>query len=364
MRRHGAPGTASSRMTCWVIATFWVFAGGSLTAQQIGDTPWAGQREASQREASQRGVGQREVGQQGVGNQGVQFPGESVDDRPPSQPDFLPLSPRHQQFVEDLLDYWEQSSAQVKRCVCDFQLYEYDANKVNWRDPKDNRLAAYVIRRGQIRFSDPDKAFYESNQAWGFELGLEGNPDYKPVENDFAKEKWLCDGAATYFYDFPQKRLYESVIPPEYRGQGLVNSPLPFLFGAKKEVILNRFWVRIITPDNIDHEYWLEAYPKLIDDARAYQKVQLVISRQDFLPSAIHIYAPNYDPVKNPTSRLYEFGNRKINNQLHNFQDWLGVFIRPKTPLGWEWVDMSKPTEVNPQRTGAAPTGNAAPLNR
>ncbi len=323
-------------ISCGAAAALWIAAAGGAGAQQIGDTYRTDQPGTSAAVPAQAWT--------------------SDEERPPTQPDFLPLNPQHQKFVEELLDYWEQSSVQVKRCVCDFQLYEYNPAIVNWRNPADNRLAAFMIRRGQIRYSEPDKAHYESNQAWSFELGPQETPEYKPVENNFAKEKWLCDGTATYFYDFPQKRIYETVIPPEYRGQGLVNSPLPFLFGAKKEVILNRYWVRVITPNNIQDEYWLEAYPKLIEDARAYKKVQLVISRQDFLPSAIHVYDSNYDEIKNPVSRLYEFANRKINSQLHNFQDWMGVFIRPKKELGWEWVDMSKP----PHLGGSAPQ----PINR
>lgn len=267
--------------------------------------------------------------------------GGAVEPGEPVRP-FAELTVEHQQYIEKLLDIWEQSSDQMKRCVCDFQRYDYDPAICNWRDPRDNRLAAYAVVLGEIRYQNPGKACYEATQAWDFTAPPKApgeEPEYKPRDENLAHEKWVCDGKATYEFDFVNKRLYEAEIPSEYQGQGLIESPMPFLFGANKKQILDRYWIRVVTPANVENEYWLEAFPKRKSDAQNYQKVQIVISRQDFLPNSIHVFAPNYDAKDNPVSRHFEFGNRRVNDQLSGIASFLNLFIRPQTPIGWSRVD-------------------------
>ncbi len=253
------------------------------------------------------------------------------------------LSADHLQFLNQLLDHWTAKSADVKKYKCDFVRYDYDTTFCNWRDPNTNRLAAASIMTGEIRFAAPDRASYETQQVFDFEAPPKQagqNASYKPRKESTQREKWICDGKAIYEFDYQNKKLYETEIPVSMRGKGLINSPLPFLFGASKSDILERFWVRIITPEGAENEYWLEAYPKKIDDARNYQKLELVLSRDElFLPIMLHIYAPNYNPAENKlTSRVFEFKNRKVNSNLDELQSFFGLFVRPRKPLGFDWV--------------------------
>ena len=311
----------------------------------FGDTQL--QNQAAQNQAAQNQAAQNQVAQ----NQ-------------PTQP-FPPLAADHLKYIDDLLGIWEQSSSQVKRYTCDYMCWEYDPEFCNWRAPGNNKLAAYMIKSGQIRFSDPDQARFETSALWGFdgppaEPGQD--PKYKQRDKEENRERWICDGQAIYEFDFQNQRLYETTIPIQMQGKGLVNSPLPFLFGAKKEQILDRYWIRVITPQGAVNEYWLEAWPKRREDAQTYQKIELVIAKEDFLPKSLHIYAPNYDPVKNPVSRAFEFQNRKINSNWSNIQNALGWFVRPTTPIGWKRVDrnafQSQPQQMPPEgliRPAAAP---------
>lgn len=275
----------------------------------------------------------------------------------PVAPDWVgTLSQEHQQFIGQLLDYWQQSSQGVKQYVCDFTRYDYDTKFCNWRNPVDNRLAAASIMTGEIRFNSPDKASYETLHVYDFDgPGNEAgqDPKYKKRAESTNREKWICDGKAIFEFDYENKKLYETPIPLEMQGQGLVSSPIPFLFGASKDDILNRFWVRIITPEGVQDEYWLEAVPKKIDDSRNYKKVELVISRDEFLPVMLHLYAPNYNPKENNfTSRIFEFKNRKVNAAVNKIQNFLGMFVRPATPIGWELVkrNMLQPGNQQLQR--------------
>lgn len=285
----------------------------------------------------------------------------------PQLPEGFPLAPDHQKYIEQLLEAWEKSSGQIKRCVVDFQRIEYNPELCNYRDPRTGALAGCTVIQGEIRFQAPDKASYEADKIWDFAAPPEregGNPQYKQrTDADLSREKWICDGEATYEFDFQNKRLYEQRIPSEYRGEGLVNSPLPFVFGAKKDVLLNRYWIKVITPRDVTDAYWLEIYPKRASDAKEYQKIQLVISQQDFLPSSMHIFSVNYHEANNPVSRFIEFGNRRVNGQLSGVSAFLNMFIRPKAPLGWETIDRTLPT-VGSQQTSELPDGPGNLRNR
>ena len=136
----------------------------------------------------------------------------------------------------------------------------------------------------------------------------------------------------------------------------VAESPLPFIFGAEKKVIQERYWVRSATPEGVQDEYWLELYPKRIQDARTYSKIELVIARKDFLPSAMHLYSANYDPARgDETSTYFQFQDRELNNQLFKLQDFFGAFVRPSVPLGWKRVD----TQVESSPRQADSTNNA-----
>ena len=254
------------------------------------------------------------------------------------------LSQKHQSFIVDLLDHWQKTSDSVRQYQCEFKRYDYDTMYCNWRDPNTNRLAAASIMTGEIRFAAPDKASYETLYVYDFPgpPKQEGQPleQYKVREGSDNREKWICDGKAIFEFDFQNKKLYETDIPVEMQGKGLVNSPIPFLFGASKENILSRYWIKTVTPEErTDVEYWLEAVPKKIDDARNYKKIELVLSREDFLPVMLQLYAPNYDPKENNySSRVFEFENRKVNGALQSVQNFFNRFVRPQTPRDWERV--------------------------
>ena len=319
------------------------FTASAATAQQTG----GGQQQAQQNGGQQLTPEQIQYIQaQEQNRQLQQQQAQAAQTAAPPQRPFPELDQQQSQYLGQLLDFWEQSSGQVERYTCDFQRWDYDPTYCQYRNPGDNRLAAFAIARGSIRYAAPDKGMFETTQVWDFAGPPEkagDSPQYEEREDkertNANREKWICDGRGIYEFDFANKRLYEMEIPPEMQGDGLANSPLPFLFGVKKEVIQERYWIRVITPDGVEDEYWLEAWPKRIDDARNYQKLEIVLARKDFLPKSMHVYATNYDEVNNPMSRAFEFGNRKINSQLSGFQQFLGKFVRPQTPIGWKRVN-------------------------
>lgn len=274
----------------------------------------------------------------------------------PTEP--FKLTAQEAEYMDKLLDYWQTSSEKVKLFSCRFKRFTYDSEHVNYRDPKDNRLAAASVSVGDIRHAAPDRGLYETTQTWVFKAPPQqagGDATYEEVKDESSKQKWICDGNYVYEYDFDQKILYEEEIPAELRGNGMINSPIPFLFGAKKSDINERYWARPIAQPN-QNEFWIEAYPKRIEDARMYLKVEVVLAREDFMPKAIHVYTPQYDPQKgNFQSQYFLLEDRQINSGLNRLQDFLRDFVRPQTPAFGGWRRMDRSPIYRERQAGANP---------
>ena len=284
---------------------------------------------------------------------------QAANKGPQLPPEYANQSEAERKYISDMLDRWQASSEQVKRFTTKYTRWDYSPEFVNWRDPATQKLAAQSITVGEIRYQTPDKGMFESQGVWDFKAPPKKageQPEYKKREQDAgdaSQEKWICDGKKIYEYEYQRKMLYETDIPVEMQGKGLVNSPIPFLFGADKADILNRFWVRVVTPKTAENELWLEAYPKKIADARNYKKLEIIISGEDFLPKGLHIYAPNYDAAKNPVSRYFAFEDRKVNDFITGIQSFTGSFVRPKLLMGWKRMDRKEIIAQEQQKLGA-----------
>ena len=285
--------------------------------------------------------------------------------RSPQLPPGFPLPADEQQYIEQVLDFWQQTSDKVKHYKCDFLRYDYDTEFVNIRDPRTNQLYAHHQATGEIRFAAPDKARFETTKVFKFtgapkEQG--GNAIYEPLKGHSMwgrtiNECWVCTGQSVFSFDFEQKARHEEKIPPRLQGN-VVESPLPFLFGAKKDDVMKRYWVRYIPKYETDaqeklikNEIWLDIYPKRINDAQNYSKVELILSADDFMPLAIHMYAPNYNPAKNNySSRYFIFQNRQVNGRWSLLQGWLNRFVEVSVPPTWRKVDSLNTPAQSAQR--------------
>ena len=313
------------------------------------------QQVQQQRQAQQQNTGQqkrvtrRQLTQEEA-DQLAQIGGQT-----PSKPirPIAELSAEETQYLGQVLDYWQSQSEGIKLYQCTFHRYLYDTALTNHRDTKTGELSADSVAVGEIRYGKPDKASYETTSLFKFDGP---GKEYKPISDDKLREKWVTDGEGVYEFDFAAKRLYETKLPHEMRGEGAItNSPIPFMFGARKEQILQRYWVRVITPQGVEDEVWLEAWPKRAEDAQNYKKVEIILSMEKFLPTAIRMYLPQYNPKKNNYSSVYiGFSDVKVDNMLSKLQNWWGHFVRPSLPkfAGWKRVDRQA---MNSQSAGATP---------
>ena len=315
--------------------------GDQSTGQQLRSPALTPQQQAAQQRAATESAAQQKLAQEKFANQNQNVPvSEPISVR---QPEGFPLTAEHEKYLGELLSYWEQNSKRVQQYKCNFRRYEYDSQIVAYRDPQNNQLAAFNVAFGEIRFAAPERAKFETTSIMEFSKPPQKpgeQAEYKEREDKDVHERWICDGKSIFDFDFENKRMYETEIPKELQGN-VAESPLPFMFGAEKDEILKRYWIRSVTPAGVENEYWLEAFPKRVSDSRMYSKIEIILAKEDFLPKALHLYSPLYDPAKgNFESRYFMFESREVNGQLDKITDFFKSFIRPRVSIitGWQTV--------------------------
>jgi TIGR03009 family protein len=252
----------------------------------------------------------------------------------PMPPPFPALSPEHQKFLDDVLKFWEERSKKVERYRCTFQRWDYDVVF----GPRDT-FKTYSA--GIIKYSAPDKGLFKVEKILHYTPPAQpgGKPKYGPRSGEMG-EYWICDGTSIFEHKHETKQLMQYELPPHMRGKAIADGPLPFLFGVETDKLKQRFWIQPLpVPQDIQGEYWLEAFPKTRKDAANFLKLHVIIAQADFLPKGLVIFDRNFNP-QNPARSTFVFENREVN--WNTTLDQLNIFARdfwaPKPPLGWKLV--------------------------
>ena len=264
-------------------------------------------------------------------------------DAPPQQPQWFPLDPALQKWVDDVLVEWEAVSSQVHYFECTFHRFEFEPVF----GPKDG-VTPKSRATGVIKYQQPDKGLLRVEKLEHFVPGPPGEKAKFETPKDEFGEHWVCDGKSIFEFDNRQKKLIQRILPKEMQGTAIADGPLPFLFGAKAAAIKQRYWIRPIRdeekPRGADNQYWLEAWPKSRQDAANFKFVKIVIAPDDFMPSALGVYGPNFDPKRNAAHIDYLFEDRKATMKgspkitFQQVKFWEREFFEPKIPFGWKKV--------------------------
>jgi TIGR03009 family protein len=248
-----------------------------------------------------------------------------------------PLNAGEQRALDNLMKAWEEHSSQIERYRCNFTRWEFDPIF----GPKDPSKAK-TVGEGRLLYAAPDKGLFEvaSLKVWVPPSKPGDKEEWKTRAQDQIGEYWICDGKHVFEFDAKQKKLFERELPPQMQGKAIVDGPLPFLFGAKADKISARYWLRLITPSDVSGEQWIEASPKYAADARNFKMVHVIIDEKDFLPKAIQVFDPAFDPEKRAIRSVYTFEGREYNWSvtLQNLNLFHREFYEPKTPFGWTKV--------------------------
>jgi TIGR03009 family protein len=240
--------------------------------------------------------------------------------------------------LDQILNFWEQSSGKVTRFNSKFRRFKYDKES---GDAKKDLLVGDP-EEGRVWFESPDKATLKVEK---------GKPEH-----------WICDGKAVFIYDFDRKVVAEYKIPPQLQGRGITEGPLPFVFGAKAAQLKARYWMRVIPPEpqanggpaQAENEFLLEAYPRQFDDARNWRCAQVILrlteARDLLLPVGVRIFEPN-------PNRWMAFGFYGM--ELNPRRPWIDIVgedpFSPKNP-GWGWK-----RELAPGQEETLPAARPAP---
>lgn len=235
------------------------------------------------------------------------------------------LTPEQVADVERVLRLWEQRSAGVKTFECRFKRWDYD----RVFGPKDVPRYEDI---GVIKYAAPDRGVFQVTDTVIYDpQDVERrNPRQQPIEPERA-EHWICDGKSVFEYIPRQKTVNEYPLPPELQGKAIANSPLPFLFGSRADDLKRRYFLRIITPVELQtQQTWIEAYPRFQADAANFSRAILVLQNHNMQPFGMKVFATN---GKNETS--YQFFEIVVNDPLRFFK---GDPFRAGVPIGWKSV--------------------------
>jgi TIGR03009 family protein len=284
-------------------------------------------------------------------------------DAPPQPPPWFPLNAEAQELVDLILAKWEATSQKVHYYECKYQQWYFDPVF----GPKEPDAPRYFAE-GEIKYQFPDKGLLRDTKVWEKTAATGEQEESKPSQPPpgwrdallQAGEHWVCDGISVFQFDSQNQRVVQTILPKAMQGKSIADGPLPFLFGAKAQSVKDRYWIRPLAPPaGAANEFWLEAVPRMRQDAQSFQKVHIVLDGRDFFPSMLSVYPPNHSP-KNPVRRDYKFTARKaiLKNDpritLDQLTQWRRQFYEPKVPKGWrkEVQDMNEtpPVAEGPQR--------------
>ena len=223
----------------------------------------------------------------------------------PGQPPRVPfqLTPHEAANLEWILNAWQQRSAKVKTFECGFTRWEYDPVFGDPRQPS-------FVDEGEIKYRAPDKG------------------SFRVLKPERRQERWICDGTSVYEFDYSKKQLIQHKLPPELQGNAIVESPLPFIFGAEAAKLKQRYFLRIITPPHLQgQQTWLEAHPRFQRDIANLKRAELILTNKNMTPYALQIYEPN-----GQSRTVYQFHHIVVNDPLFVLKNP----FRPLTPPFWK----------------------------
>jgi TIGR03009 family protein len=191
-----------------------------------------------------------------------------------------PLSPELMQLLKD----WETSSSKITAMYGDHERFVYN-----------HTFAIEKRGKGRLYYEAPDKGRYEVEPAHIAKGEVSKKVDksgtsytLKPHE----AELWICTGSEIVKVNSERKEFERAVIPPEDRGQNIVNGPLPFLFGMKAEQARRRYFLKIVKIDDNLDEVWVNAQPREARDAGLWSSATIILNRKTFLPRAVLLEDP------------------------------------------------------------------------
>ena len=252
--------------------------------------------------------------------------------------------------LDKMLAFWEEKTSDIKTLECTFGRWVYDPQF----GPKDN---AKTFATGQIRYAAVDRGMIREEAVYDFDAAKKKRQDQlkaalaqattdgerKKLEAQIQQswpftaranaigEHWVCDGKSVFEFSHKTKELVEVKLPAEMQGKAIADGPLPFMFGAEAAKIKKRYWIREEPRKAENQPFQLELLPKRMGED--YSKIVIQLDPEKFLPVSMTLHELNMIGLSK-----YSFRGIKADGAMNNLQNFLGGFVRPKTPRGWKKI--------------------------
>lgn len=247
---------------------------------------------------------------------------------PVGPPKGFATTPAETAKIDRMLDFWEKQTSAIKTFRTEFTRWQWDPVF----GPKDQPKK---ITGGEIRYATPDKGMIKETKVATYNAKKKAAGEQWPF--DMAPgtmgEHWVCDGNSVFEINHQTKQLIETKLPPDMRGKAIAEGPLPFMFGAKKDTIRARYWIREIPRKQATDPYHLEFVPK--GRGANFSRVRVRLDAKAFMPTIMEVHELN-----NMGRSVYQFDNRKVNAVTDNVKAFWDVFVRPATPPGFQKIDI------------------------
>lgn len=205
--------------------------------------------------------------------------------------------------LDKILTDWERHTATLERMEGQFRLQKYEqvfetetrAFGNFWYEKPD---------KGRMDLLAPNLSKLPTNQS-GKPIGSYKSPNGTPyVVKPHVPETWVCTGTVIRQFnhgDGQTERTYSEInIPEQFQGEAIRNSPLPFLFGLKKEEAKRRYQLSLgpirNTPATKDGKsaplIHIIAFPLEERDAKEWSKAEILLYSDTFLPYSIQTIDP------------------------------------------------------------------------
>ncbi|MCX7420814.1 MAG: PASTA domain-containing protein [Planctomycetia bacterium] len=227
-----------------------------------------------------------------------------------------------------LLNKWEVESSKVKKLQGEHLRWEYD---YTFNVVKRNKGEFYYEQpdRGRIDLTPVEVKMVKDEKGkpqppTDIKKHWKTGQDVKFTVQPGTGERWYCDGQTVTQIDEKEKTATQLVIPPNNRGERIIDGPLPFLFGMPADKALRRYRMAIIgqekAKDGTPISVTLQIHPKLRSDAANYQLATVILDLKTYLPSAVRMIDP-----AGTKETTYSFQSMKANARAGILPTFLGL---------------------------------------
>jgi TIGR03009 family protein len=230
-----------------------------------------------------------------------------------------PVDPR----IEALLEEWSQRTKEIQKL-----------QGHHLRATRDFSFGSESWAEGQFYVETPDKGRIDV-RPYGRKLPDKTVPRTAPngrtvhltVQRDSKTDRWICDGKEIKAIDDDNK-TYEAVkIPPNQRGENIMDGPLPFLFGMPPEKAKARYQFKLI--NETEKSYAIQVRPNWKQDAVDWTQAELLLDRKTCLPREVHLH-----DAAGTKETVYIFSDLQVNRIRIFF--WTNPFDPPLTIAGYK----------------------------